>query len=173
MCAGRQVRQSVSKPCSETEHQRLGQRPKVQRGSGFRTPTAPRCPGGGGHHREVCSRHAAATNGTVLARAREEKERKYVELRTRSAADGANNLWVFVDSLASARAREAPSVLRRSVRLSWRRRWSLILSVSCARASRLHWSPFQPWRSLAPTERRQTWPTSSSGEEVWRRHRRV
>ena len=40
----------------------------------------------------------------------------------------------FVDSLAFSRAREAPPVLRRSVRLGWRRRWGRMLAVSCARA---------------------------------------
>ena len=89
--------------------------------------------------------HAAVMNGAVLARAREEKERKYVELldadRCRlvviameTGGRWSNEALAFVDSLASARAREAPAVLRRSVHLSWRRRWSRMLSVSCARA---------------------------------------
>ena len=87
----------------------------------------------------------AVMNGAVLARAREEKERKYVELvdadrcRLVVVAMETGGRWsdealAFVDSFASASAREAPAVLRRSVHLSWRRRWSRMLSVSCARA---------------------------------------
>ena len=40
----------------------------------------------------------------------------------------------FVDSLAVARAREAPRILWRSAFLGWRRRWSRMFAVSCARA---------------------------------------
>ena len=87
--------------------------------------------------------HAAVMNGAVLARAREEKERKYVELldadRCRPVViaieiggRGSDEALAFVDSLASAR--QGSAVLRRSVHLSWRRHWSRMLSVSCARA---------------------------------------
>ena len=40
----------------------------------------------------------------------------------------------FVESLAVYRAREAPPTLQHSAALAWRRRWTRILSVSCARS---------------------------------------
>ena len=40
----------------------------------------------------------------------------------------------FVDMLAAGRAREVPSVLRRSNHLAWRRRWTRMLAVSCGRS---------------------------------------
>ena len=40
----------------------------------------------------------------------------------------------FVADMASSRARDAPPVLRRSAFLAWRKRWTRMLSVSCARA---------------------------------------
>ena len=40
----------------------------------------------------------------------------------------------LVDMQAGARAREAPSVLRRSAHIAWRCRWRRMLAVSCARA---------------------------------------
>ena len=40
----------------------------------------------------------------------------------------------LVSSLAGARARDAPPLLRRSTFLAWRRRWSRMLAVSCGRA---------------------------------------
>ena len=39
----------------------------------------------------------------------------------------------LVESLAAARAREAP-ILRRSAHLAWARRWGRMLSVLCARS---------------------------------------
>ena len=85
--------------------------------------------------------HAAVMNGAVLARAREEKERKYVELldadRCRLvviAMETATKLWLPWTHLPPPAPGKAPAVLRRSVHLSWRRRWSRMLPVSCARA---------------------------------------
>ena len=40
----------------------------------------------------------------------------------------------FVAVLAAARAREATPLLRRSAFLGWRRRWSRMVAISCARA---------------------------------------
>ena len=40
----------------------------------------------------------------------------------------------FVADMASSRARDAPPVLRRSAFLAWRKRWTRMVSVSCARA---------------------------------------
>ena len=40
----------------------------------------------------------------------------------------------FVESLAAVRARDAEPALFHSAALAWRRGWSRVLSVSCARA---------------------------------------
>ena len=40
----------------------------------------------------------------------------------------------YVDSLAAAKARDSPHILRRSAHLAWRRRWMRMLAVSCARS---------------------------------------
>ena len=40
----------------------------------------------------------------------------------------------FVDMMAAARAREVLPVLTRSVHLAWKRRWTRMLAVSCARS---------------------------------------
>ena len=88
---------------------------------------------------------AASTNGAVLTHAREDKERKYAELlesercRLVVVALETGGRWSteateFMASLAAARAREAPRILWRSAFLGWRRRWSRMLAVSCARA---------------------------------------
>ena len=79
---------------------------------------------------------AAAVDGAVCSRAREDKERKYPELlrddrcRLVVLALETGGRWSeeavqFVESLAVSRAREA---------LAWRRRWTRMLSVSCARS---------------------------------------
>ena len=39
----------------------------------------------------------------------------------------------FVDSLAAARSRECLPVMQRSVFLSWRRRWTRMVAISCCR----------------------------------------
>ena len=62
--------------------------------------------------------HAATTNGAVLARARVDKERKYVELMdaeprlvviaVETGGRWSNEALASLDSLASARARELP-----------------------------------------------------------------
>ena len=70
-----------------------------------------------------------------LIRARLDKETKYAELvagnRCRlvvvaleTGGRWSNEAIEFVDMLAGARAREALPVLRRSVHLAWRRRWT-------------------------------------------------
>ena len=95
---------------------------------------------GGNAHSQV-----ASTNGAVLTRAREDKERKHAELlesercRLVVVALETGGRWSteateFMDSLAAARASEAPRILWRSAFLGWRRRWSKMLAVSCARA---------------------------------------
>ena len=89
--------------------------------------------------------NASQVNGTVLARAREDKEAKYHELlssercRLVVVALETGGRWsseaiVFVTSLAGSRARDAPPPLRGSGFHFWRRRWIRMLSVSCARA---------------------------------------
>ena len=89
--------------------------------------------------------NAAIENGAVLVKARADKERKYAELvesdRCRLVVVGVETggRWseeavTFIDHLASARAREAPPILRGSAFFMWRRRWSRMLAVACGRA---------------------------------------
>ena len=88
---------------------------------------------------------AARFDGAVCSRAREEKERKYVELlrgdrcRLVVVALETGGRWSeealqFIESLAVAKARDAPHTMFHSAALAWRRRWSRLLSVSCARS---------------------------------------
>ena len=74
-------------------------------------------------------------NGAVLHRARRDKETKYAELvegdRCRrvvvpieTGLRWSKEAVKFVNSLASARSRDAPSTLQRSAFLAWRRRWT-------------------------------------------------
>ena len=88
---------------------------------------------------------AARENGAALARARPDKERKFAELLEGDrchlvvVAPETGGRWSsealeLVESLASARAREAPPILRRSAHLAWARRCGRMLSVSCARS---------------------------------------
>ena len=84
-------------------------------------------------------------DGAVLHRTRLDKETTYQELlrgeRCHLVVVGletggrwSNEAVKFVDSLASARAREAPPLLYRSAFLAWRKRWTRMLAVSCGRA---------------------------------------
>ena len=88
---------------------------------------------------------AARENGAALARARPDKERKYAELlegdrchlvvvALETGGRWSSEALELVESLAAARAREAPPILRRSAHLAWARRWGRMLSVSCARS---------------------------------------
>ena len=81
---------------------------------------------------------AATVNGAA------DKEAKYAELvrnercRLVVVALETGGRWgtealEFVADMASSRARDAPPVLRRSAFLAWRKRWTRMLSVSCAR----------------------------------------
>ena len=89
--------------------------------------------------------NAAAVNGAVLHRARRDKETKYAELaggdrcRLVIVPIETGGRWgeeavKFVNSLASARSRDAPSTLQRSAFLAWRRRWTRMLAFACSRA---------------------------------------
>ena len=84
-------------------------------------------------------------NGTVAARARADKEATYAELlvgdrcRLVVVCIETGGRWSqeavnFVDALAAARSREAAQILRRPAHLAWRRRWTRMLAVACARA---------------------------------------
>ena len=88
---------------------------------------------------------AASTDGSVLHRARRDKERKYHELvegerwRLTVVALETGGRWSseamdFVTDLARTRARTEPPPLRGSAFFAWRRRWTRMLAVSCARA---------------------------------------
>ena len=89
--------------------------------------------------------NAAVEDGAICRRARQDKERKYFELlsgdqcRLVVVALEIGGRWSeeamqFVDDLAAARARDAPPLLRRSAFLAWRKRWSRMIAISCARA---------------------------------------
>ena len=89
--------------------------------------------------------NAAVVNGAVLTQARRDKEVKYSELvpaercRLVVIALETGGRWStealnFVEDMANSRAREAPPRLRRSAFLAWRKRWTRMLSVSCARS---------------------------------------
>ena len=82
---------------------------------------------------------AARINGAVCSRAREEKERKYAELlrgdrcRLVVVALDTGGRWSeealqFIESLAAAKARDAPHAMFHSAALPWRGRWSRLLS---------------------------------------------
>ena len=86
---------------------------------------------------------AADVDGIVLEHARRDKEAKYPELvasgrcRLVVLAIETGGRWSdeaadFVWQLAQARAREVPSSMSHSAALAWERRWTRMLSISCA-----------------------------------------
>ena len=88
---------------------------------------------------------AARVDGIVCINARADKEQKYAELLAGDwcqlivVALETRGRWSpealeFIEGLARARAREAPPNQTRFAFLAWRRRWSRLLSVSCAKA---------------------------------------
>ena len=90
-------------------------------------------------------RNAADVDGAVLVDARRDKEAKYPELvasrRCKLVVVGVETggRWSeeavdFVRQLSIAKAEEVPCFMRRSVSLSWERRWTRMLSVVCATA---------------------------------------
>ena len=91
------------------------------------------------------SPNAAHVNGAALARARRDKERKYGELLegnrchlvvvgVETGGRWSQEAYEFVNSMAAARARDAPPILRCSAHLAWQRRWMRMLAVSCGKA---------------------------------------
>ena len=89
--------------------------------------------------------NAATVDGAVADAARKDKETKYSELvngqrchlvvvAIETGGRWSSEAYNFVESLARARARETPHVLRHSAFLAWRRRWTRMLAVSCCRA---------------------------------------
>ena len=93
----------------------------------------------------MATSRAAHTDGLTLARARTDKERKCHELMHgemcqlvvmalerggRWSAEAVD----FIYPLAGSWVREAPPLLRGSAFYAWHRRWTRLLSVSCARA---------------------------------------
>ena len=76
-------------------------------------------------------------DGAILTQARRDKEARYSEL---VAAERCRLVFValetgpFIEEMAQARARDAPFRLRRSAFLAWGKRWTRMLSVSCARS---------------------------------------
>ena len=88
---------------------------------------------------------AAREDGIACQSARADKAQKYAELlagdrcRLVVVALETGGRWStealeFVECLARCRSREAAPTLARSAFLAWRRRWSRMLSISCARA---------------------------------------
>ena len=79
---------------------------------------------------------AARFDGAVCSRAREEKERKYVELLRgdRCRLVVVESLRREVDGAKKARQMLQARHMFHSAALAWRRRWSRLLSVSCARS---------------------------------------
>ena len=88
---------------------------------------------------------AAHVDGIVCINARTDKELKYAELlagdrcRLIVVALETGGRWSpealeFIEGLGRARAREAPPNQARSAFLAWRRKWTRLLSVSCAKA---------------------------------------
>ena len=117
---------------------------------------------------------AASTNGAVLTRAREDKERKCAELlesercRLVVVALEMGGRWSteateFMDSLA-ARAREAPRILWRSAFLDGGADGAGCLPSRVPGPSLLRWWLCQPPPSPGLTAPHPTWPTSSRCE---------
>ena len=88
---------------------------------------------------------AASTNGSVFHRARRDKERKFHELvegercRLIVVSLETGGRWSseavdFVNDLARALARTEHPPLRGSAFFAWRRLWTRMVAVSCARA---------------------------------------
>ena len=100
----------------------------------------------------------AHVNGSALARARRDKERKFGELlegnrcRVETGADGARSQF------HGARARDAPPILYRSAHLAWQRRWMRMLAI---KLSQHHWC--RRWKTHGVVLRvgPLTWPICS------------
>ena len=95
--------------------------------------------------------HAANVDGAVLAVARRRKERTYPELvhpRRRARlvvlAGEVGGRWSeetrsFLSTLAKAKARSEPHILRKSAEQAWRMRWGALLGCAAARAFAASW----------------------------------
>ena len=90
--------------------------------------------------------NAADVDGAVLSQSRLDKERKCPELlasrrcRLVEVAIETGGRWSdeavdFIWQLATAKARESPSFMRRQAALAWERRWTRMLSTVCAVSS--------------------------------------
>ena len=88
---------------------------------------------------------AADTDGVVASSARADKEARYPELvaggrcvlvvlAVETGGRWSSEAVDFVEELAHARSRDAPTVLRWATLVAWRKRWTRLLSVACARA---------------------------------------
>ena len=77
--------------------------------------------------------NAAAEDGAVLTRATVDR------VQVSSGGGGTGGRWSneptqFINDLAAALSREAPPVIRRSVFLAWKKKWSRMIGISCGRA---------------------------------------
>ena len=89
--------------------------------------------------------HAADTDGAVLLKARADKEMapgggnvRPLQIgchgRSRTGGRWSDEAAEMIRLLSHAKAREAPSYMRCQVALMWERRWTRMLSVTCASA---------------------------------------
>ena len=117
--------------------------------------------------------NAAIVDGAVADAARRDKETKYSELvdgqrchlvvvAIETGGRWSSEAYNFVESLARARSRETPHVLRHSAFLVWRRRWTRMFPVSCCRA----FTVFLAATSQEWMEPHLIWLTSSVRGEV-------
>ena len=96
-------------------------------------------------HRGRGSGEAATEDAAVASSARHDKESKYPELATsqrcklivialETGGRFSAEAFAFLEELDFAKAREAPTAVRKSARLAWQRRWVRLLACTAARA---------------------------------------
>ena len=89
--------------------------------------------------------NAARVDGAIANEVRQDKQDTYPELvatercvlvvlALETGGRWSDEALKFVEELAAAKAREAPSRLRRSAMVAWQKRWVKLLSVAAARA---------------------------------------
>ena len=140
-------------------------RRKSCRGSCDRPPSFLRRPTGGGYHTSV--RPRVGWDGTtrscqggwncLLERGRTRNGSipnsrcRLVVVALETGGRWSEESLQFVESLAGARARDAPHALYHSAALAWRRRWTRMIAVSALVHSQAPWLPFQQQR-FSPLE---------------------
>ena len=124
---------------------------KGHRSGCVRVATSPWRPTCHRHHTPMCNfcrlppSRELCTNQRCSVETRKNKETKYAELVDNNhchlvvVALETRGRWSveameFIDMMAADRAREVLHFLSRSVHLAWRKRWTRMLAVSCARS---------------------------------------